>query len=66
MELPNPVVLLSENVWHIVDDSRRSKTGLCGRKLTQRQAHSRLRTIGLNRVCPHCRQLYNATATLTA
>lgn len=54
----NPIVLLSHGVWHIVDHSRRAKTALCGRPITQRQAHSRLQTIGSDHVCPQCRRLY--------
>lgn len=58
MEQPNPVVLLSDEVWHIVDHSRRAKSGLCGRQLGRRQAHSRLRTVGIEHICPRCRQLF--------
>lgn len=53
----NPVVLLSDDQWHIVDDSRQSTLARCGRLIRQRRAHSRLKTIGLENVCPQCRAL---------
>ncbi len=58
----NPVVLLSNGVWHIVEHSRHSPTARCGQPLHQRQAHSRLKTIGLENVCPQCRALFVAEA----
>lgn len=51
---PNPVVLLSDGVWHIVESSRASAVCLCGRPIGERRAHSRLRTIGADHVCPRC------------
>jgi len=57
MEEENPVVLLSENVWHVVAHSRTSRQALCGKRLVNRQAHSRLRTIGVSHLCPKCRKL---------
>lgn len=54
----NPVVLLSANTWHIVEHSRRSKTSLCGRSLQDRRAHSRLKTVGSEHICPKCIDLF--------
>jgi hypothetical protein len=48
----NPVVLLSGGSWHIVESSRRSAVALCGRPIRERRAHSRLRTVGREHVCP--------------
>lgn len=53
----NPVVLLSGERWHIVEHSRRSDRGLCGRPLSDRRAHSRLKTVGREHVCPACLKL---------
>lgn len=55
----NPIVLLSGDRWHIVEHSRRSDKGLCGRSLTDRRAHSRLRTVGRDHVCPNCLTLFD-------
>ncbi|MCA9973521.1 MAG: hypothetical protein KC425_25055 [Anaerolineales bacterium] len=54
---PNPVVLLNNDVWHVVEDSRRSAYALCGQRLAHRQAHSRLHTIGREHLCPACARL---------
>ncbi|MCA9960065.1 MAG: hypothetical protein R3E31_05145 [Chloroflexota bacterium] len=61
MNEPNPVVLLSDNVWHIVEHSRRSEYALCGKRLAQRQAHSRLNTVGHDHICRKCWQLHATT-----
>ncbi|MFQ5419525.1 MAG: hypothetical protein ACE5FD_06590 [Anaerolineae bacterium] len=53
----NPVVLLDGEVWHVVEDGRRSDHALCGQKLTHRRAHTRLKRVGLERLCARCRQL---------
>ena len=52
MEETNPVVLLVENKWHIVEHSRRSEYALCGRRLYERRAHARLKQIGAPNLCP--------------
>lgn len=53
----NPVVLLSGGVWHVVEDGRTAQVALCGQPLRDRQAHSRLRTIGPQNLCEKCRTL---------
>jgi hypothetical protein len=58
-EAGNPVVLLADGGWHIVEDSRRSEVGLCGRRLVNRRAHSRLRTVGRAAVCVDCLRLHD-------
>ncbi len=55
----NPVVLLSADTWHIVEHSRSSKASLCGQSLKDRRAHSRLKTVGSENVCPKCMDLFN-------
>ena len=55
----NPVVLLSSATWHIVERSRESATGLCGQPIRDRQAHSRLRTVGREHVCQACLKAYD-------
>jgi hypothetical protein len=52
----NPVVLLNGRTWHIVEHSRSSQQALCGQALRDRRAHSRLRTIGRENLCPACRK----------
>lgn len=52
----DPVVLLSEGVWHIVAHSRRSYTAVCGKTIGERRAHTRLSNAGAANVCPRCRQ----------
>lgn len=58
MEDQNPVVLLSGNTWHIVEHSRRSAAGLCGRPLAERRAHARLRQVGVEHICQECVTLW--------
>lgn len=58
----NPVVLLSGDVWHIVERSRGSDYALCGRRLSDRRAHSRLRTVGRDHICPACLALHGPSA----
>ena len=53
-ESPNPVVLLSNDTWHIVEHSRRSAVALCGRAIGVRRAHARLQRVGRDQVCPDC------------
>ncbi len=53
----NPVVMLDAVTWHIVESSRSSTVSLCGRPLRQRRAHSRLKTVGREHVCPNCLRL---------
>jgi hypothetical protein len=50
----NPVVMLNAGVWHIVESGRASSVALCGRELRDRRAHSRLRTVGRENICPDC------------
>lgn len=54
MKEHNPVVMLSATVWHIVETGRASDVALCGRPLRDRRAHSRLKTVGREHVCPDC------------
>ncbi|MBK8989070.1 MAG: hypothetical protein IPM39_23870 [Chloroflexi bacterium] len=54
----NPVVLLTGNVWHIVEHSRRSAAGLCGQAIHERRAHARLKQVGEANVCARCLQLF--------
>ncbi len=54
----NPVVLLTEDTWHIVAHSRESYMAWCGQKITDRRAHSRLSTIGRENLCPECLSLF--------
>ena len=54
MDATNPVVMLNGTVWHIVESGRASDVGLCGQALRERRAHSRLRTVGRENVCPAC------------
>jgi len=61
MDDENPVVMLSEDVWHVVESGRESTTGLCGRPLRRRRAHSRLRTVGREHVCPDCLKLLDSS-----
>ncbi|MEZ4519162.1 MAG: hypothetical protein R3C44_20860 [Chloroflexota bacterium] len=58
----NPVVLLSGDTWHIVESSRESAVGLCGRPIRERRAHSRLRTVGRDHVCPACLKAFDAVS----
>ncbi len=58
MDANNPVVMLNAGVWHIVESGRASDTGLCGLPLRERRAHSRLRTVGRDHVCPACLRAY--------
>lgn len=55
----NPVVLLSGDTWHIVEHSRESYVAWCGKKITDRRAHSRLNTIGQENLCPICLTLFS-------
>jgi hypothetical protein len=55
----NPVVLLSGDIWHIVESSRQSAVALCGRPIRERRAHSRLKTVGREHVCPACLIAYD-------
>ncbi len=55
----NPVVMLNASVWHIVESGRASDVALCGLPLRERRAHSRLRTVGRENVCPACLRGYD-------
>ncbi len=55
----DPVVLLTEDAWHIVEHSRESYVAWCGKKITDRRAHSRLNTIGRENLCPKCLSLFS-------
>jgi hypothetical protein len=59
---PNPVVLLTDNTWHIVAHSRESYVAWCGKKITDRRAHSRLNTIGRENLCPKCLSFFFANS----
>jgi hypothetical protein len=54
----NPVVLLTDDTWHIVVHSRESYVAWCGKKIADRRAHSRLNTIGRDNLCPTCLALF--------
>jgi hypothetical protein len=54
----NPVVLQVSGRWHVVEHSRRSKTSLCGQKITHRGAHARLSLVGERNTCPKCLKLF--------
>lgn len=56
----NPVLLLTGAVWHIVENSRRSTTALCGRAIHERRAHARLSNVGEEKVCRDCWKLWQA------
>jgi hypothetical protein len=56
---PNPVVLLTEDTWHIVEHSRESYVAWCGKKIADRRAHSRLNTVGQENLCPKCLALFS-------
>lgn len=58
MDEINPVVLLTGNIWHIVEHSRRSPAALCGKNIQDRQAHARLNKVGVENICPKCRQRF--------
>jgi hypothetical protein len=51
--------LLTEDAWHIVEHSRESYVAWCGKKITDRRAHSRLKTIGRKNLCPKCLALFS-------
>ena len=58
----NPVVLLSADTWHIVEHSRESYVAWCGKKITDRRAHSHLNTIGQENLCPQCLKLFSESS----
>ncbi|MCB9420252.1 MAG: hypothetical protein H6667_10620 [Ardenticatenaceae bacterium] len=58
MEENNPVVLLSGDTWHIVEHSRKAKTALCGKAITDRRAHARYKQVGAANICPKCVKLF--------
>lgn len=60
MDEKNPVVLLTNDTWHIVESSRGSRIGLCGQAIRERRAHARLRTVGAAHICPRCLALFEA------
>jgi hypothetical protein len=55
----NPVVLLSEGQWHIVESSHGSTRAFCGREIRERRAHSRLKTVGRDHLCQECLLLFD-------
>jgi hypothetical protein len=59
MNEENPVVLLSEGQWHVVESSRGSTRAFCGREIRERRAHSRLKTIGRDHLCQECLLLFD-------
>lgn len=60
-EAENPVVLLNEDSWHIVEHSRRSAVALCGQPIRQRRAHARLAQVGEGNLCPNCLKAWKLT-----
>jgi hypothetical protein len=58
----NPVLLQISEQWHIVEDSRRSETTLCGKTITSRGAHARLSLVGQKHTCPKCLQIFREMA----
>jgi hypothetical protein len=50
----NPVVILLEDGWHVAEDGRRATVAFCGKRLRERRAHSRLKTVGEIHVCAEC------------
>ena len=59
MDITNPVVMLSATVWHIVEIGRAADVALCGLPLRDRRAHSRLKTVGREHVCPDCLRAFD-------
>jgi hypothetical protein len=60
-EEANPVVLLTGDVWHIVEHSRRSAVALCGQPIRDRRAHARLANVGEANLCPNCLKAWKLT-----
>ena len=58
MEEENPVVLLTNGIWHIVEHSRKAKVALCGKTIVDRQAHARFKQVGAANICPKCVKLF--------
>ncbi|HRQ41654.1 MAG TPA: hypothetical protein PLD25_27350 [Chloroflexota bacterium] len=58
MEEKNPVVLLTDDIWHIVEHSRQSPVTLCGKPIRDRRAHARLRQVGAENICRDCVKLW--------
>jgi hypothetical protein len=58
MEEKNPVVLLTNGTWHIVEHSRKAKIALCGKNIGSRQAHARFKHVGAENICPKCVKLF--------
>jgi hypothetical protein len=58
MDESNPVVMQISGRWHIVEHSRRSTVTLCGQKISQRGAHTRLSVAGEKNACPRCLQIF--------
>lgn len=56
----NPIVLLTAEIWHIVEHSREAYVAFCGQKIVDRRAHSRLNTIGQENLCPSCLALFSS------
>jgi hypothetical protein len=56
--------MLNAGIWHIVESGRASTVALCGQALRERRAHSRLRTIGREHVCPAGRRIYSGQWTV--
>ncbi len=54
MDSTNPIVMLNATLWHIVESGRAADVALCGLLLRDRRAHSRLKTVGREHVCPNC------------
>ncbi len=58
MEEPNPIVLLTGDVWHIVEHSRRATAARCGQPIRDGRAHARLKQVGVENVCRECVRLW--------
>ena len=59
MDENNPVVILDGETWHIAENGRSSKVAHCGKKMSNQRTHSRVSTIGVEKVCPKCVRLYS-------
>jgi hypothetical protein len=53
--------MLNAGIWHIVESGRASTVALCGQALRERRAHSRLRAVGRENVCPACLRAFDVT-----
>jgi hypothetical protein len=54
MDERNPVVILDGNVWHVAENGRSAKVAHCGKQIRNNRAHSRVKAVGWENVCPKC------------